>query len=305
MLSIIVPCRNVRDLAVECLTSIHGAVTLLGLTGRVEYILLDDQSDAPEGIPDLFRQFRAGAGSEVRAWTFRQRQHYTGAFAFGLSRARGDLVFFISSDMHVTPAWMRTLLAVAAIDRRAGIVRGVANICDSHEAHQVQAIEDRGPEDYYAFADYLSRARGLTHTEDALLSGDAILIRRELIDKIGVPDTRFYGYMGDPDYGLRARRAGFRLVCAKGAWLKHYGQGHVKGEHLASGAAMEALKAKRMELVNAAFEKFKGKWGSPPVPDTPRDLNTWDWDALVKAPAPKGGEFQHPLPDDGSIAKAL
>ncbi|MDX2132983.1 MAG: glycosyltransferase [Planctomycetota bacterium] len=305
MLSIIVPCRNVRELTVECLTSIHGAVTALGLTPRVEYILLDDQSDAGEQIPELFRQFRAGAGAEVRAWTFKQRQHYTGSFAFGLSRARGDLVLFISNDMHVTAPWMRTLLAVAAVDRRHGIVRGVANICDSHEYHQVQPPVERGPDDYHAFAEYLAKAHGLTHVEDTIFSGDAVLIRRELIEKIGVLDTRFYGYFGDPDYGLRARRAGFKLVCAKGAWLKHYGQGHVKGEHLATGVQMDELKRARMELVVAAFEKFRAKWGSPPVPAEPADLNLWDWPALLKAPAPKGGEFQNPLPDDGSIARPI
>lgn len=138
MISIIVPCRNVRDLAAECLGSIHAAVHALGLASHVEYILLDDCSDAPEAIPELFQQFRAGSGAPVRAWRFKQRQHYTGAFAFGLSRAKGDLVFFISSDMHVTPAWMRTLLAVSSMGRTIGIVRGVANIVDSHPYHQVE-----------------------------------------------------------------------------------------------------------------------------------------------------------------------
>ncbi|GJQ28192.1 MAG: hypothetical protein HBSAPP03_00760 [Phycisphaerae bacterium] len=305
MISIIVPNRNVRDLAIECLTSIRAAVHALGLAPHVEYILLDDQSDDHEQIPELFRQFRAGAGSEVRAWRFKQRQHYTGAFAFGLSRARGDLVFFISNDIHVTTPWMRTLLAVASLDKSIGVVRGVSNLCDSHEYHQVQPPVERGPEDFHAFAEYLERAQGLTHVDDALLSGDAILIRRTLLDKVGVLDTRFFGYFGDPDFGLRARRAGFRLVCAKGAWVKHYGQGHIKHEHLATGAPMDTIHANRMKLVREAFVKFQQKWGSPPVPAEPCDLNTWDWDALLKAPAPKSGEFQHPIPDSPALAQPI
>ncbi|CAG0999225.1 hypothetical protein PHYC_02763 [Phycisphaerales bacterium] len=305
MISIIVPCRNVRDLAAECLGSIHAAVHVLGLAGQVEYVLLDDCSDAPEAIPGLFQQFRAAVGSEVRAWRFKQRQHYTGAFAFGLSRARGNLVFFISSDMHVTPAWMRTLLAVSSLDRTIGIVRGVANIVDSHPNHQVEPTFERGPEDYPRFSEFLAQSLGLTHVDDALFSGDAVLLRRDLIEKIGVLDTRFYGYFGDPDYGLRARRAGFRLVCAKGAWLKHYGQGHVKGEDLSTGRPPEQIRAARMELVRAAFQKFQQKWGSPPVPPELTDLNTWEWDRLLKAASPKGGEFQHPIPESAHLAQAI
>ena len=30
-----------------------------------------------------------------------------------------------------------------------------------------------------------------------------------------------FGYFGDIDYGVRAHLAGFKLVCAKGAWLFH------------------------------------------------------------------------------------
>lgn len=302
MLSIIVPNRNVRALAVECLSSLRASVHALGLAASVEYILLDDDSDDHEQMPQLFEDFKAGAGSEVRCWRFRKRQHYTGAFAFGLSRARGDNVLFISNDMHVTPWWMRTILAVGGLDRSIGIVRGTANICDSHEYHQVEPPVHRGPEDIETFSEYMARAKGLEHVEDTLFSGDAVLLKRALVEKIGVLDARFFGYFGDPDYGLRARRAGFRLVCAKGAWLYHYGQGHVKQEHLTTGASMEALRDQRMKLVHDAFVKFQQKWGTPPVPATLSDLNTWEWDKLLKASGPRGGEFQPPIPDDGTVA---
>jgi GT2 family glycosyltransferase len=304
MQSFIVPARNARDLTIECLHSLQLSLAALNLSGCCEFILLDDCSDPVEQVPELFAEFRAGTGLPARIFRFHARQHYTGSFAFGLSRARGDLVFFISNDMHVTPAWLRTVLAVAATDRRIGVVRGVANIVDSHEGHQVLPPQDRNlREDYVAFSEYLAQARGLEHADDAMLSGDAVLVRRDLIERIGVLDTRFFGYMGDPDYGLRARRAGFRLVCAKGAWLKHYGQGHVKSEAVAAGQTMEAAHRRRMELVNAAFREFQKKWGSPPVPDAPRDLNTWPWDDLLKAPAPAGGEFQAPIPE--SVAREV
>lgn len=306
MLSFIIPARSLQDVTKDCLTSVFTAAVQLGIISSCEFVLLDDDSDQREGITELFRHFRENSGVRVRSYRFTKRQHYTGAFAFGLSRAEGDLAFFISNDMIVTPAWLRTLIAVSALDRSIGIVRGTANIVDSHDYHQVALpFPERSYDDFNTFAEYVSKARGLEHSDDVVFSGDAVLLRRELIQKIGVLDTRFYGYLGDPDYGLRARRAGFRLVCAKGAWLNHFGQGHVKAEHFATGADMNELHNRRMKLVNAAFEQFKAKWGSPPVPAQPCDVNTWPWDRLVSAKHPATHDYFAPIPDDGAIAVAI
>ena len=71
---------------------------------------------------------------------------------------------------------------------------------------------------------------GLAFTEDQVLSGDSILVKRAVLERIGVMDTQFFGYFGDVDFGLRCHLAGFKLICAKGAWLRHEGAGHIKTE---------------------------------------------------------------------------
>jgi len=304
-LSFIVPARSLRDVTVECLISINTAVHALGLGGQAEFILLDDNSDPAEGISAMFRDFRAGTGSPGHVARFRQRQHYTGVFAYGLSRAKFDNVFFISNDMYVTPAWLRTVLAVAALDSRIGIVRGTAEIVDSFPHHEVKPpFVERTHEDLLTFADYMAKARGLEHTDDDILSGDAVLIRRPLLNAIGVMDRRFFGYFGDPDYGLRARRAGFRLVCAKGAWLKHYGQGHIKAEAQKSGGNASEADRRRMQLVQAAYQEFRAKW-DPALPPTFVNTDQIDWKKLMALPKSPALDFVAPVPEDKALAEVL
>jgi len=305
MLSFIIPARSMRDVTAECLISINSAVHALGLQQHVEWVLLDDQSDRDEGITDLFTSFRQSTGAPTHIARFRQRQHYTGVFAYGLSRAQGDNVFFISNDMYMTPAWLRTVLGVAAVDPSFGIIRGTAEIVDSFPQHEVKPpFAERRTEDLVEFAEYLSRVRGLESSEDTILSGDAVLIRRSVIDRIGVMDRRFYGYFGDPDYGLRARRAGFRLVCAKGAWLKHYGQGHIKAEVHKTGQAPSEADQRRRQLIVAAWKEFRAKW-DPALPDQFVNTDQIDWTKLLSVPAPGGSDFVPPVPADPALADVL
>lgn len=304
MLSFIVPARSLRDVTTECLISINTALHQLGLVAHAEYILLDDQSDPSEGISELFTHFRASSPCPVHVARFKQWQHYTGVFAYGLSRAKGDSIFFISNDMYVTPSWLRTVLAVAATDNAIGIVRGTAEIVDSFPQHEVKPpFEDRGPDDILAFSEYLSKVRGLEHSDDTILSGDAVLIRRNVIDAIGVMDRRFFGYFGDPDYGLRVRRAGLRMVCAKGAWLKHYGQGHIKAE-IQKGAKADDANARRRQLVLAAWAKFREKWDKT-LPEVFMNTDQIDWAKLMALPKSRELDFVAPVGHEPGVVEVL
>src|SRR5687768_17643973 len=48
--------------------------------------------------------------------------------------------------------------------------------------------------------------------------------------------------------GLRLQRAGFKMVCAKGAWLWHEGAGAYKDQAVQTGADAEVIHKKRMEV---------------------------------------------------------
>jgi Flp pilus assembly protein TadD len=85
------------------------------------------------------------------------------------------------------------------------------------------------------------------------------MIRREVIDKVGLLDEQFgLGCFEDDDYCLRARRAGFRAVIARDVFVHHYGGRTFVGD----GVDFAALMRK-----NAAL--FRAKWSElapNPVP---------------------------------------
>lgn len=57
--------------------------------------------------------------------------------------------------------------------------------------------------------------------ESAYLTGCALLIKKEVIKKIGFLDERFFLYYEDTDYSLRAQEAGFRAVVVPAARVSH------------------------------------------------------------------------------------
>lgn len=260
MPSVIVPARNGFEQTSICLASLLFSMTRLNL--KCEFILVDDASDERERIQEVFGTHRANAkGHETKIIRSRKHQHYSRAFAIGLHFATRDVVFFISNDMVITPYFLQALLMVSSLSREFGIVRGTSNYVDSHPEHIV--LPNEVLKDYRSVENFSRRvfaAQGCASVEDKVLSGDAVLIKRELIDRIGILDMRYFGYFGDIDYGMRTHLAGFKLICAKGAWLLHEGGGYVKREMQRDSIAIERAREKRLALVEDAYGEFRSKW---------------------------------------------
>ena len=274
MLSIIVLVRNTTQSAALCIRSLLQSIAALGMAkDAVEYILIDDHSDASARVGDLFAEARAAAApSEVKIIRFKSHQHYTYGVAAGLSVARGAAMLFVSHDMIVPPACIKTLMELAASDAAMGVIRPVSPHMDCSRERQLAppaGMPLRDPSDVNAFARLVARLNGLSWHEPTLFIGDAMLITRAAIDCIGVFDTKFFGFMGDIDYGVRARRAGLRVVTALGAWLYHAGSGTRKETAATAGAEAEVtLGSKLDEQVAVAWRQFREKWDPVGLPAT-------------------------------------
>jgi len=301
VLSIIVPARNSTEYTSTCLGTLLYSLSRLQVPS--EFILIDDASAPEEKIIDVFRQHRVNAvGHHCKIVRSNKHQHYSGVFSIGLHLATRDIIFFISNDMFVTPSFLEALLLVSSLSRDFGIVRGTSNYTDSHPEHALVPPE---PVKSYPDIDKFSREvfnnNGARHEEDKLLSGDAILLKRSLIERIGVLDLRFFGYFGDIDFGMRAQLAGFKLVCAKGAWLFHQGAGHIKREfEKQQSVKFEDLHAKRMALVEAAYQEFRAKWNIA-SPATSAEMYSIDFMSKARASAervPLKYDFPQSVMDD-------
>jgi GT2 family glycosyltransferase len=307
MISVVIPARNARSLTLNCLHSLLFTFRQLGSTAAdLEFILIDDNSDPDQNICDVYKDFRRQINAQVTIVRFKQRRYYGWGCAYGFARAKGSAVLFISYDMAVTPDYIRTLQSVAALDESYGIVRGTSQYVDCFPQYQfVPPLPTRGLDDLSNFASYVAKYHGLSHGEDQLLTGDAMLIKRSVFQKIGSFDTRFpFGYFSDIDFGLRAQRAGFKMVCAKGAWLHHEGAGAYKDESTTKKIDMAIVHADRMTKVEACYQAFREKW-DPSLPAKyaeARDLTFPSLRAMAKTPF---NEFQPFVPLDDPLVEIM
>ena len=304
MLSVLISFKNSANTAVNVLRTTLRTIQLLG-TASVEFILIDDKSDPEQNIPQLMAEFRSQLPAGVRAtqMLFKEHQHYTRALAYGLSAAKGKNVLFVSHDMLLTPAYVRGLLAVAASDETIGLVRGTSPYVDCFPQHKiVPPFPLRSYEEVDEFAEYVSHYYGLQWVEDRLLTGDSMLIKREVLDKVGVFDPRYFGYFGDIDFGLRLQRAGFKMVCAKGAWLWHEGAAAYKDKAAQTQQHYAAIHAARMKVVDAAYKAFRDKWDTSLPIDYP-GTDAIPLESLRRRPPFPSGEYQPPITPDVSICE--
>src|SRR6266542_432888 len=129
-LSIIIPARNTKDALTLCLGAAAATFELLGKPKDLEFILIDDASDASLQIPQLLLTFRNTVGGQTQIIHLTRQSYYTFACSIGLSAARGENAIVISHDMMMTPDYLQALLDVAAGHSTHGIIRGCSRHMD-------------------------------------------------------------------------------------------------------------------------------------------------------------------------------
>jgi GT2 family glycosyltransferase len=244
-------------------------------TGNFELILVDDKS--PDDTLDIYLNARKWHAN-TRIYSFTQNLEYCESVNAILSHARGERVIFLSNDILAAPAYLRGILAAAA-NPDCGIVRGCSNFVDNHSpAHNVPATSFETREDYFSFAEDVSaRYRDGALLDDRFLVGDAFLVSRPVIDRIGTFDTRFRGYYGDVDFSLRARIAGFRTVLDRGAFAYHKQDANLA--YLPEDERARKL-ARRYERLGVALGEFVHKYG---IQVTQASIHDLPWEELARA----------------------
>jgi GT2 family glycosyltransferase len=155
--------------------------------------------------------------------------------AFALTRA--PLLFLLNPDTEVTTGSVDKLIAAVRSGGRTGMAGPKLLNADG----SVQVSVWRG--DFSAWEVLLTgfrlhkllprRARGelllaehwdySRRREVGMLSGAAMLVRREVVDEVGGFDERFHMYGEDNEWCLRIRRAGWRLLFEPDAVVTHLG----------------------------------------------------------------------------------
>ncbi|HBK09482.1 MAG TPA: glycosyltransferase family 2 protein [Acetobacteraceae bacterium] len=151
---------------------------------------------------------------------------YTGGVNVGISRAialGADYVWLLNSDATTRPDVLSRLVAVAEADERIGLVSPV--FCDPDDPLEMEfclgRFDPAGRQASQTIDASTATAWQHDHPNEVILLGTALLIRRRVIETIGMLDPNFFAYVEDVDYCLRAHAAGFRIVAVPEAVVGH------------------------------------------------------------------------------------
>lgn len=238
--SIVIPAYGKLPYTLACLRSLarHGA------QASFEVIVVDDAS------PDDSAATLAKVGG-LRLLRNAQNLGFIGSCNAGAAAARGEFLLFLNNDTQLTPGWIDALLTCFAERADCGIAgsrlvypdgrlqeAGGLIFSDGHgwnygrfEARNASAFQYRRATDY--------------------VSGAALMIRREVFQRVGGFDTRYApAYYEDVDLAFAVRKLGLHVVYEPASTVIHC-------EGISAGTDPEAG-MKRYQRINRT--KFVGKW---------------------------------------------
>jgi GT2 family glycosyltransferase len=134
-----------------------------------------------------------------------------------------EYVFLLNNDSVVDPRALSELVGAAMAHPQAGILGAKVYYWDVPQVLWYAGARRRWGVLAAAVQgrDQVDRGQFDTMREVDYVFGTAMLIRRSVFERIGLFDERFFLYLEDLDFCLRAQRAGFSLLFVPGAHVWH------------------------------------------------------------------------------------
>jgi GT2 family glycosyltransferase/tetratricopeptide (TPR) repeat protein len=278
--SLVILCCNEVTCSRLCLNSV-----LRHTRTPYELILIDNGST--DDTPELLRGYQHRPGPQ-RVQVIRNETNL--GFACGCNQgirlSEGALVVLLNNDTVVTPGWLegltRHLEDSGPEQPSVGLVGPLSNYAAPPQKLTASYTDLAGLD---AFALQHRQTHPGRGRDVPRLTGFCLLIRREVIDQVGLLDERFGpGFFDDDDLCLRARDAGFRLRLAQDVYIHHF------GNRTFQGLGLDA-----QQLLRENFARFRDKWGPERTahyhpPQTPDDLSSFPR-AVSSVPVPPTGAF--------------
>lgn len=171
-------------------------------------------------------QRRFGTISNIKLILLKENTGFAEGNNVGIRRAlenAADYVLMLNNDVVVTPHCIATLVEVAESDDHIGIV-GATNLF----LHDPTRIWYSGGVLHWArgrFIDETSNTlydpndRRIREVDD--VAGSSMMVKRAVIEKVGLLWAPYFLCYEESDWCLRAKRGGFRVLAAMGATVYH------------------------------------------------------------------------------------
>ena len=187
----------------------------------------------------------ASPNEAIRSWLSRQaargtletiRNEVNLGFAASVNRAltfcdQGD-VLLLNADAFLTPRAIDRLAAVARSAEDIGTVTPFSNngeFSSFPEPNVLNPLPDLQTRREIAEAAFTANGNAAVDMPNGV--GFCLYVTRACLDRVGaLPELYARGYYEDVEFGLRAREAGLRNVCATGVYVAHAGAQSFRGD---------------------------------------------------------------------------
>lgn len=239
--SLVIPVFNKAIYTYNCLRT----VAACDLDVPKEVIIVDNasQDETPHFLAHLGDGFNVIRNSDNKGFVEACRQ--------GADEARGDFILFLNNDTQVMPGWLENMLEQMDSVPSIGITGSKLVYPDGRLQEAGGIIFNDASGWNYGRLQDRSDPRFNRSREVDYCSGAALMIRRELWDKLGGFDMRYApAYYEDTDLCFAARAAGYKVYYCHDSEVIHH-EGITAGTDIDSGY-------KAYQKIN--HEKFFNKW---------------------------------------------
>ncbi len=236
--AIVILTYNNIEYSKQCLESIREYTE----KGTYEILVVDNQST--DGTREwLLEQ------TDIRLKMNEKNEGFPKGCNMGIAMAGEDCdILLLNNDTIVTPGWLANLQACLYSSDAIGAAGAV---CNHNENLQGIGFYYNDLDQMKAFAEKNNVSDSGRWEEKIFLIGFCILIKREVLNQIGLLDERYSpGYVEDNDLCLRIAAAGYRLMLCHDCFIHHY---------LGSGFRKDL--SRFYPVLYANREYFKSKWG--------------------------------------------
>lgn len=219
-LSVIIVNWNARDLLQRCLQDVYGTTEGLAF----EVILVDNAST--DGSVEMVR----GEFPQVLLIENRENVGFARANNQAIRESQARYVLLLNSDAFLTGKAVHNMIEVLEANLGVGIAGARLVFPDG----QPQLSHGPLPTIYSEFMSlfgldkYLPRRNqdpSITFVETGTVVGACLMVRRSMLDQIGLLDENYFFFSEEVDLCRRAHRVGWKVVHVPGAKVIHIGGG--------------------------------------------------------------------------------
>lgn len=225
---------NNSDTIVPCLNSLHGA-----LKGHESCVVVID-NNSRDGTPETITHYMSQLQQFFHQFTLLQNEDnlgFTRAVNQGMLSVKGDYYLLLNPDVELQPDTVANLLnclakfpdAAAAAPQLCYADGTVQPSCRAFPRKLDVVFEATGLTRFFPRNRYINRWKmvDFDHTAGRYVQqpqGAFLLLKGEIVERIGLLDERFYMFFSDVDYCRRIIEAGAKIrFCPEAVAIHHKG----------------------------------------------------------------------------------